>query len=552
MRMTSMLAGGAAATILLASSAMALPPGFKVKADRLLAAAYAADGPGASVAISEHGKIVYVGTRGLANVAAKKPITPHSVFRIGSITKQFASAVVLQLSAEGKLKLSDPLSRYLPTYPNGAAITVAELLNHTSGIQSYTNIPGWMTEANFAHAYTTDQMIAVFKDLPAPSKPGQAWSYNNSGYFLVGALIEKVTGKPWYQAVDERIVKPLGLTMRYGGDEPRIAAMATGYSEDDHGVALAKHIDMSVPGAAGALDGTPSDLARWGYALHHGMVVAAPYYAQMIAPTKLPDGSVKPYGFGLENGTLRGQPTIGHSGGIPGFSTDSLCVPAEELFVAVYANSDQPKTSPESIVRRLAALAIGKPFPTFTATKLDAAAMKPLLGVYQFKDAKRTLFERDGKYFTRRDDGPESEVFAAKGNRFFYGGDELTWFAVIKNAAGKMIYQRHNNGEDEIDPGTWIGPVPATPAAVAVAPATLASYVGPYTAAIGKVAIAKSANGGLTIQLTGQPPFPLRPTSDNNFMVDQVGAKVTFIVEGGKAVRLDIVQGGQTLPATRD
>ena len=552
MRMTSMLAGGSIATLLLASSAMALPPGFKVKADRLLAAAYAADGPGASVAISEHGKIVYVGTRGLANVAAKKPITPQSVFRIGSITKQFASAVVLQLAAEGKLKLSDPLSLYLPAYPNGSAITVAELLNHTSGIQSYTNIPGWMTEANFGHAYTTDQMIAVFKDLPAPSKPGQAWSYNNSGYFLVGALIEKVTGKPWYQAVDERIVKPLGLTMRYGGDEPRIAAMATGYSEDDHGVVLAKHIDMSVPGAAGALVGTPSDLARWGYALHHGKVVAAPYYEQMIAPTKLPDGSVKPYGFGIENGTLRGLPTIGHSGGIPGFSTDSLYIPGADIFVAVYANSDQPKASTESTVRRLAALAIGKPFISFAAVKIDPAAVKPKLGVYKFADAQRVFFMRDGKLYTRRDDGPESEVFAAAGNRFYYGGDELSWFAIGKDAAGKPVYLRHANGDDAVDLGTWAGPVPATPPAVAVAPATLASYVGSYTAAIGKVAIARNDAGQLTIQLTGQPPFPLRPTSDNSFMVDQVGAKVTFVATSGKVTGLTIYQGGQQLPATRD
>ena len=167
------LVGAALVMLAAAAPARALPTGFKAKADALLAHSYAADGPGASVVISEGGKIVYQGQRGLADIAAKRPITPATVFRIGSITKQFSAAVVLQLAAEGKLKLSDPLSKYLPDYPNAAGITVEQLLNHTSGIQSYTGIPGWMVEANTNRAYTTEQLTAVFKDLPAPSKPGE-------------------------------------------------------------------------------------------------------------------------------------------------------------------------------------------------------------------------------------------------------------------------------------------------------------------------------------------------------------------------------------------
>ena len=171
-----------------ATPAVALPAGFKAKADALLAQSYQADGPGAAVVISEHGKIVYQGTRGMADIAAKRPITPATVFRIGSITKQFSAAVVLQLVDEGKIKLDDPLARYLPDYPNASAITVRQLLNHTSGIQSYTGIPGWMVEGKTNKPYTTAQLIAEFEDQPAPSKPGEKWDYNNSGYVLVGAL----------------------------------------------------------------------------------------------------------------------------------------------------------------------------------------------------------------------------------------------------------------------------------------------------------------------------------------------------------------------------
>ena len=550
---TSLMIGAAAVAMSVAASAeAALPAGYKAKADALLAQSFAADGPGASVVVSEHGKIVYVGTRGMADVAAKRPITPETVFRMGSITKQFASAVVLQLAAEGKLKLTDPLSKFLPDYPGGEGITVAELLNHTSGIQSYTDIPGWMTEEHYGHAYTEEQMLAVFKDLPAKSKPGADWSYNNSGYFLVGVLIEKVTGKPWFDAVDERIAKPLGLaTIRYGVEESNIATMAHGYSEDEKGVVPAKRIHMSVPGAAGALVGTPTDLATWGYALHHGKVVTAPYYAQMIAPTHMPDGTTAPYGYGLQPGTLQGAPTVGHSGGIPGFSTDSLYIAKNDVFVAVYTNSDQPKTTPDSITRRLAAMAMGKPFPVFKAVPFNRAAMKPLMGVYKFTEGQRTFFARDGKFFTRRGTGAESEVYSAGGNRFFYGPNELIWFSIDRGPDGKPRFQRHPNGDDVIETGVWTGPVPAEAAAIVVPRDTLSLYVAGYTTPIGKAVVALG-EAGLTIQLAGQPAFPLRAIAMDTFTIDQVGAKIRFVSTGGKVSGLEIEQGGKTLPGTRD
>jgi D-alanyl-D-alanine carboxypeptidase len=441
--------------------ACALPAGFAQQANALLASSYPADGPGASVIVTEHGKIVYEGSRGLADIAARRRITPATVFRIGSITKQFAAATLLQLAAEGKLKLDDPISTYLPTYPNGQAITVAELLNHTSGIQDYTEIPGWMVEANADRPYTTQQLIAVFKDLPVHSKPGEKWAYNNSGYILVGALIEAVTHKPWYEAVDERIIRPLGLsTMRYGIDEPKIAPMARGYTQGKKGVTPSMKIDMSVPGAAGSLVATPRDLAAWADALHHGKVLPAPYYARMIAPTKLPDGSTVPYGFGVENGELRGQPMIGHSGGIFGFTTDSLYIPGDDMFVAVFSNSDSPRTPVETTTLRLAAMAVGSPFPTFRALPVDVKRVAPMLGVYRFKDATRIFGMRHGKLFTKRDDGAEMPVLYAGRGRFFYGPTELSWFAIRQDAPGKFVFERHADGAEEVDAGVRTGPSP--------------------------------------------------------------------------------------------
>lgn len=453
------LTAAALASLAVARPALALPRGLARQADALLASSYSADGPGASVVITDHGKIAYEGTRGLADVAAKRPITSATVFRIASITKQFAAATVLQLAAEGKLKLSDPISRYLPGYPNGDAINISQLLNHTSGIPDYTEIPGWMVEANLNRAYTTKQLTAVFQSLPAQSKPGEKWAYSSSGYILVGALIEAVTHKPWYQAVDERIFRPLRLsTMGYGVDESRVATMATGYTNGEKSTAPSMKIDMSVAGAAGALIGTPRDLATWADALHHGRVLPGPYYARMIAPTKLADGSTAPYGFGLEIGQVRGHPTIGHSGGAPGFATDSLYLPRDDVFVAVFSNTENPPPSVETITRRLAAMAVGSPYPTFTAVPFDVKKVAPMLGVYKFKDAERIFAMRDGKLFTKRD-GVETPVLSAGQNRFFYGPGELTWFSVRQDASGKYIFERHANGEDEIDDGFRTEPV---------------------------------------------------------------------------------------------
>ena len=523
-----------------------------MRADPLMAQSYAASGPGASVVISEGGKIVYQGQRGLADIATERTITPATVFRIGSITKQFSSAVVLQLAAEGKLKLSDPLSKYLPYYPNAAAITVQQLLNHTSGIESYTGIPGWMVEANTNKAYTTEQLIAEFKDQPAPSKPGAAFAYNNSGYVLVGALIEAVTGNRWSDEVKVRIGKPLGMTTLDDGiREVSAKTMAKGYTVGERGIAAAQKIHMSVPGAAGALIAKASDLAIWGNALHHGKIVPAAYYAQMIAPTKLPDGSVEQYGYGITAETFRGGSAIGHGGGIFGFASDSLYVPASDLFIAILTNSDIAKVSQGTVMRKLAALAIGKPFAVLPNVAYAAKSVEPFLGVYDFDGRERTIQMHEGKLAVRRGAGPITEVFAAGQDRFHYGADDLNWFEMRRDAAGKPVMAFHRNGDDAVTLGTRTGPVPVEADAFAVPAALLASYAGTYSTPIGKAKVAV-AGDTITVQLAGQPPFPLKAVGPADFTVAAVGAKIRFVSVAGKVTAMEILQGGRTLPGTRD
>ena len=163
----------AAAVAVVASPASAVPADLRQKVDAYLEDAFAADRPGVAVIVTDDGETVYSAGRGLADMESGTPITPQTVFRIGSITKQFTAAIILQLVDEGRISLDDPLSRFLPDYPQpGAGATVAQLLNHTVGVQSYTGIPGWMVEGNTNRPYTTQEMIALFRDLPAPSRPG--------------------------------------------------------------------------------------------------------------------------------------------------------------------------------------------------------------------------------------------------------------------------------------------------------------------------------------------------------------------------------------------
>lgn len=533
--------------------AAALPADFETRANAYLESAYPPDGPGAAVIVTQGGRTVYVRGRGLADIEAGTPIGPETVFRLGSITKQFAAAIILQLADEGRLSLDDPVSRFLPDYPApGSGATVRQLLNHTGGIQSYTGIPGWMAEANTNRAYTTDELVAVFRDLPAPSQPGQVWAYNNSGYVLLGAIIERVTGMAWDRAVAERIARPLGLTtIRSGIGEENVPHMARGYTGSANAPQPSQLIHMSVPHAAGALIGTVGDLAIWAQALHHGRVVGAESYAAMIAPTAMPDWQSVPYGYGLAPGDVRGRPAIGHSGGIFGFATDSIYIPEADLFVAILANSDQAATPTSVAMRRLAAMALDDPYPVFERAPADQAAIEPLLGVYALADGSaRTFFARGDRLFTRRDSGPETEVFAAGEDRFFYGPANLTWFRVVRDAGDAHVMEMHQDGAAEGERATRRGPAPVEAAAVEVAAEILARHVGSYAFSGINVAVTQGGNK-LMIQLTGQPRFDMTTISENEFSIPQVGARIVFHQEDGRTTHLVIHQGGQEIRADR-
>ena len=552
------LAGASLAPLSVA--AQDAPPAVDVTAeraafDRLVTDSYAADEPGVAVVVTRGGDVIYTGARGVANGESGAPLTDGSVFRYASITKQFAAATLLQMVDDGLLSLDDPVSKFLPDYPgDGAAVTVRQLLNHTSGIKSYTNLPGWMAETDTAQPLTNEELVAIFSAEPMEFAPGSAWNYNNSAYYLVGVIIEQVSGRPWYEEMERRIAAPLGLsTLGFRTDEAATPAFATGYTFDgENRFAASKPIHPSVPGAAGALSGTVLDLAKWASALHGGKVLGAETYAAMTAPTVLTDGEEIPYGYGLGLSDLRGRPAIGHSGGIFGFSTDSIYLPDEDVFVAVLANSDSPAVGAGTTMRRLAAIAIGDPYESFATVDADIAALAPYFGSYAIANGggARLFFERDGQLYTQREGASETQVYAAGGNRFHYGPNSLTWFEMAMSDDGVPVMRMHQNGETAAEIATRTGDVPE-PEVAEVPAAVLESYVGNYESAIGVLVVAMGEDGRLTGKLGPQNALPLTPSSETEFAVQGVDATVTFQREEGAVTGLVIRQGGQELPFVR-
>lgn len=524
---------------------------FKSTADALLAAAYPADGPGAAVIVTRGGRVIYSKGRGLANVEARRPITADTGFRLGSIVKQFTAAVVLKLVDEKKISLDDPISRFFPDYPQpSAAATVRQLLNHTSGIQDFSKIPGWIVN-NRHRPWTTAELLAVSRDLPARAQPGHAWEYNNGGYVLLGAIIEKVTGQAWHEALSERVTRPLHLrSIAYAVPSDITPEAARGYTERNGRQQPVQLSHMSVAHAAGGLQGSVNDMARWARALHHGRVVSPALYQEMIRPARLADGSTEPYGFGLRLREIRGRAALVHGGAGGGLDTDSAYIPSEDLFVAVFANSDDPATDPSTLVSRLAALALGEPIPSFSRVDIDRNAVAPLFGVYSAeRGPPRRFFARDGKYHIARGDD-ERELIPAGDDRFFLGSEGLVWLRFARRADGSHLLEVHSPEASKPELAVRTGPIPAD-AEVTVAPAILQSYVGTYPTDAGPTAtVAMGDNGWLTIQLNG-PPLPMRPVSQTEYMVDRARSRVVFHPENGQVNRLTIHRGARVLTGRR-
>jgi len=312
--------------------------------------------PGLSLAIVRDGKVELARGYGMADLELSVPARPGTVYEIGSITKQFTAAAVMQLVEEGRIALDGKITKLVPGLPGAwDGVTVRHLLTHTSGIKSTTSIPGF--QKNLRKDYPQEEVIKLVADYPLQFKPGERWEYSNTGYFVLGMLLEKVGGKAYGELLRERIFAPLGMSSTRANDlSAVIPNRAAGYTLEKDGLHNADYLSMTQPFAAGVLVSTVEDLARWDAALQGEKVLKAASKQEVFSPARLNDGSATTYGFGWSFGTISGHRVIGHGGGIPGFSSSLARFVDDGVTIIVLMNTDS--ASADAVLRGVASLVI--------------------------------------------------------------------------------------------------------------------------------------------------------------------------------------------------
>ena len=351
--------------------------------------------PGMTIGVVRGSDTLLLKGFGLANVEDSVPATAATVYRIGSITKQFTAAAVLRLVEQGKIALDAPLATYLPDFPApGRRVTIRQLLTHTSGIPSYTEVPAFAATRHTD--LTDDQLLALVDRRPLDFPPGSEWHYDNSGYYILGVVLQRLTGVPYGDYIERTLARPLGLSgTRYCDVAPIIPHRAAGYSPAGGAVINADYLSMRLPGAAGALCSTAGDLLRWQDALVHGRVVAPATYAQMTTPAVLTNGRRTTYGFALGVYSLHGHPVVEHSGGINGFSTDLAYYPADSVSVVVLLDTDGADAA--LLARQIAEAVIGMPDAGSRDLPLTSADRTRYVGAYSAPAGRPRVEERDGR-----------------------------------------------------------------------------------------------------------------------------------------------------------
>ena len=316
---------------------------------------------------------------GKSDVEWNIPMPADAMFEIGSVTKQFTAAAILQLRDAGKLSLDDDITKYVPDYTPAHKVTLRRLLDHTSGIKGLTEMPefGPLSVTNWPR----DSALALIKRAPFEFAPGEAMIYNNSAFWLLGLVIEKASGMSYEDYVEQKIFAPLGMSRsRYCNSNEVIERRAHGYGYRGREVQRAPMNVHTWPYSAGSLCSTPGDMVTWLHALHGGKVVSPASYQEMITPSKLNDGTPLRYSMGLSVGTdVRGLRRIGHGGGIAGFVTEVTWYPDSQLAVVVIMNSTGP-INPAALGSELAAEVMPGKRPDPKPFTGDAA---PLLGTYK-------------------------------------------------------------------------------------------------------------------------------------------------------------------------
>lgn len=366
------------------------------------------------VLVATEGKVLLNKGYGWANAATQQPNDPSLVYQIGSVTKQFTAAAILKLQEEGKLSVNDTISKYFPKLKQGSRITIRHLLTHTSGLFNYTNdTTFWMHEAAMPSSH--EKMMSRFADKPLDFEPGTKFSYSNTGYVLLGYIIEQVSSKTYEQYIRENIYRPLGMN-RSGFDFAKATGRATGYYASGN-TEPAMIVDSTGSYAAGSIYTTTTDLLKWVQAMHDKKIIKPASWEQAFTPFK------GQYGYGLIMDKMYGQKRIWHNGGIHGFVSNLEYFPESNTTVILISNhmsSDLPRVS-----RTIDAALFGKPYELPKVRKevrLPEASLKRYEGTYALTDAFAiTIKVENGKLMAQATGQDGFEIYAEEErDHFFY------------------------------------------------------------------------------------------------------------------------------------
>ena len=398
---------------------------------------------GISVGVARDGQLVLARGYGMANLEHSVAVTPETVFHIASISKNILAAVVLQLVDAGKLQLDDDVTKYVPEAPTrGHHVTVRQLLNHTSGIYSFTSLPE--AADNERRELSHEQVLGLIKDKQFDFEPGTRWRYNNSGFYLAGLVVERVTKQEYGAYVREHVFKPLGMNSASLCDARMVVPhLASGYEVDGGVLVNAAFLSWKLPFAAGAVCATATDLLKWEAALDGGRVLSPSSLALMRAPTTLAGGTKIDYGLGTRLGSLNGHRLLGHTGSGGGFRSVLESFPGDRLTIVILINTEDGSPPPVAMASEIAGAALGLPQKTamrdLPVPKKELAA---LIGRYDSDEGTVELFERDEKLNFRIPAGRREGVLLRQAANAYAINDNTDVHFVMSDggASWSMVY----------------------------------------------------------------------------------------------------------------
>jgi CubicO group peptidase (beta-lactamase class C family) len=527
-----------------------------------------------SVLVSDQGKVLYKKGFGMANMEWDIPNQPNTKHRLGSITKQFTAMLILQLVAEGKLDLKAPITTYLPDYPktSGDVITIHHLLTHTSGIPNYTAFPKFMEDES-RNPYTPEEFLKTFADKALDFTPGDKFSYSNSGYFLLGVLIEKLAGKSYEKMLQDKIFIPLNMKdSGYDNHGDILKNRATGYEKQGVNYINSNYIDMTIPYAAGSMYSTVEDLYKWDQALYTTSILPKEYMTLYFKPY-IPSGN-RHYAYGWVVGYAKiGKSTdsiytIEHGGGINGFNTNISRTTSNNSLVVLLNNTGRAPLN--DMTKAIRGILHGKeydmPKKSVANSVLAVIEAKGIeAGISHFNSIKDSenysLSENEmntiGYQLMESDKVAEAnkvfqliiKEFPTSSNAYDSFGESL--MKLGKNDLAIKNYRKsvalNPNNQSGIDSLKNLGDdVSDLEKEVKVSNAILETYIGKYELMPGFILTVTKEGNQLKTQATGQPVIDVFPKSENEFYLKVVNAQLVFNKNDTGAIdSVTLFQGGR-------